>query len=215
MWPAMSGARLVVVRHGQTEWNVAGRIQGHGDSPLTELGIRQARAMAVRLAQESFDAVLSSDLGRARRTAELLVPDHIANIRWHPGLRERAFGIAEGSTYTQIANEHPQMFSREQETDPHYAPPGGESRQRHLDRVRQVFQDIAAEYAGQSVLVVTHGGVLSCVYRWLHGIPAAAPHPIDIPNVGYNRLAAAAGDWSVEVWGDVSHLAGLGVTVAE
>ncbi|MDX2218527.1 MAG: histidine phosphatase family protein [Burkholderiales bacterium] len=211
----MSGARLVVVRHGQTEWNVAGRIQGHGDSLLTALGIRQAEAMARRLAGESFDAILSSDLGRARHTAELLVPNRTANIRWHPGLRERAFGIAEGSTYTQIANEHPQMFSREQETDPDYAPPGGESRQQHLDRVRGVFHDIAAEHAGRTVLVVTHGGVLSCVYRWLHGIPAAAPHPIDIPNVGYNRLASVGGNWSVEVWGDVSHLAGLGVTIAE
>lgn len=208
-------ARLVVVRHGQTEWNVAGRIQGHGDSPLTELGIRQAKAMAVRLAAEGFDAILSSDLGRARHTATLLMPERAANIRWHPGLRERSFGVAEGSTYAQIADGHPEMFSREKETDPDYAPEGGESRRQHLERVQQAFMDIAAAHRGQRVLVVTHGGVLSCIYRWLHGIPAAAPHPIDIPNVGYNRLSTDGDTWSIEVWGDVSHLAGLGVTVAE
>lgn len=206
---------LVVVRHGQTEWNVAGRIQGHRDSPLTALGIRQARVMAQRLAGEYFDTILSSDLGRARHTAELLVPDRIANIRWNAGLRERAFGTAEGSTYAQIADCHPQMFSREKETDPHYAPEGGESRQQHLDRVQRAFQALAANHAGQRILVVTHGGVLSCIYRWLHGIPAAAPHPIEIPNVGYNRLSANGENWSIEVWGDVSHLSSLGVTVAE
>jgi 2,3-bisphosphoglycerate-dependent phosphoglycerate mutase len=206
---------FVVVRHGETEWNVAGRIQGQGDSPLTVLGIRQAQAMAARLAGEHFDAILSSDLGRTRHTAELLAPHRIANIRWHPGLRERSFGEAEGSSYAQIADRHPEMFSREKETDPHYAPAGGESRQQHLDRVRETLLSIADAHAGQRVLVVTHGGVLSCLYRWLHGISAAAPHPIDIPNVGYNRIAAEADDWQIEVWGDVSHLNGLGVTVAE
>lgn len=205
----------MVIRHGQTEWNVAGRIQGHGDSPLTALGVHQARAMAGRLASESFDAILFSDLGRARRTAELLVPHGVANIRFHEGLRERAFGIAEGGSYAQIAGQHPEMFSRERETDPHYAPDGGESRQQHLDRVRATFLGIADAHAGRRVLVVTHGGVLSCLYRWLHGIPAAAPHPIDIPNVGYNRLVTEAGDWRVEVWGDVAHLDGLDVTVTD
>jgi 2,3-bisphosphoglycerate-dependent phosphoglycerate mutase len=206
---------LILVRHGQTEWNVAGRIQGHGDSALTPLGILQAHAMAERLADERFDAIVSSDLGRARHTAQLLVPDRIANIRLHPGLRERAFGEAEGSTYAQIAGEHPEMFSRDKETDPHYAPAGGESRQQHLDRVRTTLTELAQDHQGSRVLVVTHGGVLSCVYRWLHGISAAAPHPIDIPNVGYNRIVEQEGAWSVDVWGDVAHLAGLGVTVAE
>ena len=206
---------LVLVRHGETEWNVAGRIQGHGDSPLTLLGIRQAEALSQRLREEQFDFIVSSDLGRARHTAELLVPDRNANIRWEKGLRERAFGEAEGSTYAQIAGKHPEMFSREKETDPHYAPTGGESRQAHLDRVRAMLISLAAQHEGSRILVVTHGGVLSCVYRWLHGIPAAAPHPIDIPNVGYNRIAVQAGDWAVEVWGDVSHLAGVSVTVAD
>lgn len=206
---------MVVVRHGQTEWNVAGRIQGHSDSPLTALGIRQAEALAARLVGEHFDHIFASDLGRARHTAELLVPNHIANIHWVPGLRERAFGVAEGSSYGQIAGQHPQMFSREKETDPDYAPEGGESRQQHLDRVRRTIREIASAHPGHRMLLVTHGGVLSCIYRWLHGVPAAAPHPIDIPNVGYNSIVEQGGDWSVEVWGDVSHLAGLDVTIAE
>lgn len=206
---------LILVRHGQTEWNVAGRIQGHRDSPLTALGERQALALAPRLAGESIDAVYASDLGRARRTAELLVPHRLANIRWHTGLRERAFGVAEGNTYAQIADEHPAMFSREQETDPHYAPEGGESRQQHLDRVRTTLESLAQAHAGGSLLIVTHGGVLSCVYRWLHGIPAAAPHPIDIPNVGYNRILFDGESWKVEVWGDTAHLDALAVTLGE
>lgn len=206
---------LILVRHGQTEWNVAGRIQGHRDSPLTALGERQASALAPRLTGEAIDHVISSDLGRARRTAELLVPHRVANIRWHPGLRERAFGVAEGNTYAQIADEHPAMFSREQETDPHYAPEGGESRQQHLDRVRTTLEALAREHAGARLLIVTHGGVLSCVYRWLHGIPAAAPHPIDIPNVGYNRIAFDGASWKVEVWGDTTHLDSLAVTLGE
>lgn len=206
---------LILVRHGQTEWNVAGRIQGHGDSPLTALGERQALALAPRLAREPIDHIYSSDLGRASHTARLLMPHRHANIRCHRGLRERAFGVAEGNTYAQIADEHPAMFSREQETDPHYAPAGGESRQQHLDRVRATLEALARDHAGSRLLLVTHGGVLSCVYRWLHGIPAAAPHPIDIPNVGYNRIVHDGTVWRVEVWGDTDHLDRLSVTLQE
>lgn len=206
---------LVLVRHGQTEWNVAGRIQGHGDSPLTALGVRQAEAMAQRLAGEHIDHIVSSDLGRALHTAAILATPLGLAIERHAGLRERGFGVAEGSSYAQISDEHPQMFSREKETDPHYAPEGGESRQQHLDRVRDTLRAISNIRSGQRVLVVAHGGVLSCVYRWLHGIPAAAPHPIDIPNAGYNLLRVDGEVWSSPVWGDVSHLDALEVTVRD
>jgi len=72
--------------------------------------------------------------------------------------------------------------------------------------VRESIHAIAAQHAGQRILLVTHGGVLGAIYRWLNNLSIASPHKIDIPNVGYNRISMVGDEWRVEVWGDVSHL---------
>lgn len=197
---------LVLIRHGETEWNRVGRIQGHSDSPLTSEGIVQAQAMAVRLESDPACALISSDLGRARQTAAIIGWRRKQSVQLDARLRERKFGVAEGQQYTRLNGEHPEMFSRERETNPNYAPPGGESRLEHFDRIQRALMALAEEYAGKRIILVTHGGVLSCVYRWLQGIPVAAPHPIEIPNVGYNVIEHASATWSIRVWGDVAHL---------
>lgn len=197
---------FVLVRHGETEWNRAGRIQGHSDSALTTEGIAQAQAMAWRLQKDPASAIISSDLGRARQTAAIIGWHRKLRVQIDERLRERKFGVAEGQHYARLDTEHPEMFSRERETNPDYTPPGGESRRQHFDRVQRALISLADVHAGKRIIVVTHGGVLSCVYRWLRGIAVAAPHPIEIPNVGYNVIEHADAMWSIRVWGDVSHL---------
>ena len=197
---------IVLIRHGETEWNRQGRIQGHSDSPLTPEGIAQAQAMAMRLKRDPACAIIASDLGRARQTASIIAWQRNGRVEVDERLRERKFGVAEGQNYARADNAHPEMFSRERETSPSYAPPGGESRQEHFDRVQRVMILLADRYAGRRIIVVTHGGVLSCVYRWLRGIPVAAPHPIEIPNVAFNLIEHADATWNVKVWGDVAHL---------
>jgi 2,3-bisphosphoglycerate-dependent phosphoglycerate mutase len=201
--------RFIVVRHGETQWNVEERIQGHGDSPLTDKGLAQAEAIAARLAQEPFDVLVASDLGRAMRTAQAIArrcgPDVIADAR----LRERSFGAGEGMTYAEVDRAWPDVFSRMRETDPDFVIPGGESRRQFHERVRDAFVALAREHVGRRVAVVAHGGVLAVLYRVIHDIPVARPHAVPISNASYNAVAFEADAWSLEAWDDVAHLPGV------
>jgi probable phosphoglycerate mutase len=198
--------RLIVVRHGETHWNLAARIQGHSDSALTAAGEAQAAAIARRLAGEKFDRLIASDLGRALQTAQAIAARTGHEITVDSRLRERNFGVAEGLTYGEIDVQYPDVFSRVRETDPNYVIPGGESRQQLYERVRNVFESLAREASGGCIAVVCHGGVLASLYRHVHGIPLPVPHPIPIPNASYNALWYDDGRWREETWGDTAHL---------
>lgn len=198
--------RFIVIRHGETDWNVASRIQGHSDSPLTAAGVAQAEAIARRLASERFDALVSSDLGRALATARIIAARTGHAIATDPGLRERNFGRGEGLTYGELDHEYPDVFSKVRETDPDYVIPGGESRRQLYERVRATFEALAEAHAGRRIAVVSHGGVLASLYRVIHGIGIATPHPIPIVNASFNALACEGGRWVVEAWGDIAHL---------
>ncbi len=197
---------FVLVRHGETEWNRAGRIQGHSDSPLTEEGIAQAEAIGGHLSAEQFDHLLASDLARAHHTATLIAAHVNLTITPHVGLRERGFGVAEGKTYDEIDRDHPEMFSRIRETDADYAAIGGETRRQFHTRVTATLNDLATTYAGRRILLVTHGGLLAAIYRWLNKLPIASPHQIEIPNGAYNRIVCLGSSWRIDVWAGVEHL---------
>jgi probable phosphoglycerate mutase len=198
---------LVLIRHGQTEWNREGRIQGHLDSALTPEGIAQAEACATRLATEPFDALYASDLPRTQHTAAILNCALHLTMNSRESLRERCFGIGEGLTYAEMDVRFPEVFSRARALDPDFAIEGGETRRQFHSRVRTALQGIASAHAGQRVLVVTHGGVLGVVYRWLNDLPIASAHTVEIPNVAYNRVRVADSQWQLEIWGDTAHLA--------
>ena len=198
--------RLVVVRHGETHWNVASRIQGHADSPLTAAGVAQAAAIAARLAAERFDRLLSSDLGRALATARAIAGRTGHAVVADARLRERNYGVAEGLTYGEIGVHYPEVFSRVRDTDPDYVVPGGESRRQLFERVRDAFESLAREHDGLRVAVVCHGGVLAALYRHVRSIPVSASQAIPIPNASYNALAFESGAWTVEAWADTAHL---------
>ncbi|HEY2627611.1 MAG TPA: histidine phosphatase family protein [Usitatibacter sp.] len=200
--------RVVVVRHGQTHWNVAARIQGHGDSGLTEEGISQAEAIGARLVNEPCDILISSDLGRAHETAKRISSRNGQPVHLDPRLRERAFGAGEGMSYAELDRAYPGAFLRTGTVDPDLCVPGGESRRQFHTRVRDAFEDIVARHAGRNVIVVAHGGVLTSLYRHIHGIPIETAHPIAISNASYNRMQHDAGRWSIEVWSDTTHLDG-------
>jgi probable phosphoglycerate mutase len=199
-------ARIVVVRHGETQWNVASRIQGHRDSPLTAVGESQASAIAARLSAEKLDRLVSSDLGRAWRTAEAIAARTGHRITADPRFRERNYGVAEGLTYAEISERYPDVFARVRDTDPDYVVPGGESRRQLFERVRDAFESVARDSEGLSVAVVCHGGVLAALYRHVHAIALGAQQAIAIPNASFNALVFDDGRWHVEAWGDTAHL---------
>lgn len=198
--------RFVLLRHGETRWNLEARIQGHEDSELTPAGIAQARALGLRMKDEAFDLLVASDLGRAMSTAE-----HIGAVTRHPvmpdaRLRERNYGECQGLTYGELNHQYPDLFSSVREVDPDFPVPGGETRREFHDRVKAAFASLAREHTGRRLVVVSHGGVLAMLYRVVHGIPIGTPHPIPIRNCSYNAVAWEGGAWRVEAWGDTVHL---------
>ncbi len=197
---------LILIRHGQTEWNREGRIQGHLDSALTAEGIAQAEACAQRLAGEQFHALYASDLLRVQHTAAILNGPLKLAVRSREDLRERCFGIGEGLTYAEMDAQYPEVFSRARALDPDFAIEGGETRRQFHTRVRGALTDIASAHPGERVLVVTHGGVLGVVYRWLNDLPIASAHTVEIPNVAYNRVVIDNQQWQLEIWADTAHL---------
>jgi probable phosphoglycerate mutase len=200
--------RFIVVRHGETRWNLEARIQGHGDSPLTDLGRVQAEAVARRLASESFDVLVSSDLGRALQTAQCIaaLTGHV--VRSDARFRERNFGSVEGLGYAELHERFPGAYSRHlQDTDPDFRVPEAETRREFYARIGASFEALAREEPGRRLAVVCHGGVLAALYRHVHRIPAAEIHSISIPNAAYNCVARDAAGWTIEAWADVAHLA--------
>jgi broad specificity phosphatase PhoE len=135
---------LLLVRHGETDWNAEGRLQGHTDQPLNDYGRRQARALADRLAGNDIAAIYTSDLSRARETAEILAERLALPVVTDPDLRERNWGNWEGLTGTERDRiEHV-----------------GEANEAHSERVLRGVLRIAAAHPDDRVVVVTHGGSL-------------------------------------------------------
>jgi 2,3-bisphosphoglycerate-dependent phosphoglycerate mutase len=134
--------QLLLVRHGETDWNAAGRLQGHTDRPLSDYGREQARRLADDLAGEEFDAIYASDLARARETAEIVGTQLNLPILLDPDLREKNWGSWEGLTSTErLAIDLV-----------------GESTEEHQRRMLDALGRIAAEHPDGRALVVTHGG---------------------------------------------------------
>ena len=118
---------LYFIRHGRTFWNEAGRFQGHLNSELNDIGLEQASALGQRFSDAGFDHVYSSDLGRARQTAEALTNPHSVSIVEETALRERCMGVFQGLTSAEIIRDHGASWDLFKDKDPDYRMPKGES----------------------------------------------------------------------------------------
>jgi probable phosphoglycerate mutase len=197
---------FLLLRHGETLWNRAGRLQGWQDSPLSDAGRAQAAALAARLADERVDVLIASDLGRTRDTAAPVAARLGLVVVTDAGLRERCYGELEGLTWPEIEASHPAAYARLLARDADYVVPGGESATRFRDRVVTTLERIAHAHAGTSIAVVTHGGVLGVVYRWAKDIPLELPREFAIPNGGVNRVRIERRRWSIDAWAETAHL---------
>jgi probable phosphoglycerate mutase len=203
---------ILLVRHGETLWNQQGRMQGQQDSPLTELGVRQARLLARRLKDVPFVALYSSDLGRAHRTAVSIADETGHEIVSDVRLRERNFGIFEGLTNAEIKQRYPDHHAIFSRRDPHFVMPGGESAVAFRDRCLACLAEIAARHAGEAAVVVAHGLVLDAVYRAAHGMQIEQPRGFPLLNCSINTFRYADGTWSALAMCDVTHLEASDVT---
>ena len=200
--------QLLVIRHGETAWNAEHRIQGHLDIPLSATGVRQAGRLAERLAGERVHAVYSSELARAWLTAEPLAERLGLAVIPEPRLRERSFGIFEGLTLDEIAVQHPEAFRLWRARDPAWAMDGGETGQQLIDRVLEALHDIAGRHRGETVALVTHGGVLDVAYRAARALDWDAPREHQMLNASINRVRVTFSPPALAMvdWGDVAHL---------
>lgn len=198
--------RLLVIRHGETDWNLASRIQGFTDIPLNDHGLWQAERLARALVDEGLDAIYASDLQRARDTAQAVAQATGLPLQLEQGLRERHFGRLEGHTQAEVAQRWPEESRRWRERDPSYGPDGGETLQAFYDRCTQTAERLARAHPGQTIALIAHGGVLDCFYRAANHVPLQAPRDWTIGNVGINRLLYSPEGFSLLNWADTRHL---------
>lgn len=195
---------LWLIRHGETDYNAQGRWQGQTDTPLNALGERQAKALALRLKDVAFDAVYSSDLSRALRTAALALPHH--TVIADPRLRELHFGRWEGLVWHQIP-EHERADLENWRSNPAgFMPPEGEHFSDMLARIAAWRADLPAQ---GRLAVVTHGGTLRALFFHLLGLPNSERRwGLALDNCSISRVQISSRTTTILAINDTSHLRG-------
>ena len=186
-------ATLLLARHGETDWNRAQRFQGHADPPLNDVGRAQARALADALVGESVSGVYTSDLRRARETAEIVARRLGLRVWALPALREVDVGEFTGLTLEEIDTRWPEARSRAETRG--YGWQHGETFEQMRGRVVAALQEIAALHAGDVVLVVGHGGTIRAALAHADGVDLVVHRRLVGPasNCAVYRLGAEAG----------------------
>ncbi len=204
--PTNTATRLCLVRHGETAWNAARRIQGQIDIELNATGLRQAAGAGRWLVSADIVALYSSDLKRAWATALAIGRALGLEPQAAPEMRERRYGAFEGLTYEEAKAKHPDGYAAFEGRNADYNFEHGESLKEMFARVTGKLQEIAARHPGQNVVVVLHGGVLDIINRFVRGNSLETPRDFLIPNAGLNWIAAVDGIWRIETWGETAHL---------
>jgi 2,3-bisphosphoglycerate-dependent phosphoglycerate mutase len=168
----MADTRICVTRHGETDWNIAGVLQGRLDVPLNDRGREQARELARRFAREGFTQVYTSPLARSRETAEIVasllgLPPPVC----HDGLQERNFGVIQGIPKAELAEANPALLREIVRRNPACEFEDGESLEECANRVLAAIIDIGVREPGARILVITHGWAMDVVTREVKGLP--------------------------------------------
>ncbi|HET9643022.1 MAG TPA: histidine phosphatase family protein [Burkholderiaceae bacterium] len=200
--------QLIVIRHGETDWNRELRFQGQVDVPINATGRVQAARLAEALTDEHVDALVCSDLLRTRQTAEPVAARLKLDLQPDPGWREQSFGELEGLRVADVERDRPEIWAQWSRHEEDHAVPGGESARHFHGRVMIALQRLA-QTPHRRVLVVTHGGVLDMLWRTARDLPLAGPRRCSIPNCGINRFHLEGERLSIMHWADDGHLCGL------
>ena len=201
--------RFLIVRHGETSWNVEGRIQGHSDVALSERGVLQAQALARRLATVSVDAAYSSDLVRASETAKIVLEGRETPLTEEELLRERYYGVFEGLTVEQRQERYPAMFIASIVKDLDFAPTGGESARETLRRMTSVMGELKRKHLDDTVLVVGHGGSLRSGVMALLELPPESTWKFVMANCSLTIIDTYEDNAVLRLYNDTSHLAAV------
>jgi probable phosphoglycerate mutase len=202
---------ILLIRHGETDWNVEKRLQGHCDIALNREGVRQAVALGRVLRDEPLDAIFASDLQRARDTAQGIADARGMTVQIDAGLRERCFGAFEGLIHSEISERYPADFAawKERRLDARYT--AGERQAETLREFAARALGSVSRLAGmvghRRIAVVTHGGVLDTLYRHAYDLGYEHPRNFPVLNGSINRLRWNGERFEVLSWADIAHLA--------
>lgn len=179
------GARLYLIRHGETDWNIQGRYQGQGDPPLNDTGRAQARALALRLRRSRLDLLYSSPLRRALDTAEVIAARFDIPVVVDARLMEIHLGEWQGRLTTEIAAAWPVEFRQWLAAPWSMSPPGGETLRQVQRRVSSALAEIAAGNRGRRVGVITHRIPIVLAAMYYLGAPRDSIHAAALPNAAW------------------------------
>ena len=201
--------QLILLRHGETDWNRELRFQGHVDVGLNAIGLEQAQRLARRLAGETAHRLYVSDLLRARQTAQPVAQELGLVPVSDTALREQSFGSVDGMRVDDIKAQHPLAWEGWLRFHEDFCMPEGESTRQFHARVMDAVHRMVAAHRDETLVVVTHGGVLDMIYRTARSLGLNGPRQSEIPNAGLNRVRVHDGGIDILAWADVAHLADL------
>ena len=198
------------MRHGETAWNSAGRIQGHTDIALSDKGAQQSRLVAERLTEITIDAAYSSDLRRSADTAREILGGRTVKLQTTPELREYNKGIFEGLTSDETSERYPELHAASAVKDLDFAPPGGESTRQTSTRMASFMAEVRKNHPDGTVLIVGHGGALRALFVALMELPLEANWRFLLANCGLSVVDTYPDNAVLRLYNDTSHLDGLG-----
>lgn len=178
--------KLIIIRHGATDWNIENRYQGHKDMPLNEVGRAQVLQLADQLANENVDVVYSSDLTRAIQTADLIFGQRGIPIYKTDRLRECNFGTWEGFTMEELKEKVPQEVAAFQADPINFVSPHGESRNQMARRVTKMIEEIVHTHPNKTIAIVTHDGPIAAIMTYVTGEGMTARNKYRIDNASYH-----------------------------
>lgn len=199
---------IYIVRHGETAENAAHVWQGQLDTELSPAGLRQAAAVARRLKDAPFSAVYSSDLKRARATAEAIAREHGLCVRLVPGLREIDVGRWQGLTYLEARARDPEVYARLMADPIRTRRPGGEAWDEFQRRVALAFHGIAAAHHGETICLVGHGGTIRALLAEALALSFDTTRRLALDNTGVTIIGGEDGAWRLRLFNDTHHIAG-------
>jgi broad specificity phosphatase PhoE len=179
---------LLLVRHGETDWNVQRRYQGKKDVPLNDAGRRQAALVAPRLARYTIDAAYASDLSRAWETAAIIGQALSIEVKPEPRLHEIGFGVIEGLTFDQAQARYPGVIPAWVSGE-NVTPAGGESRHDFAVRVEAFLDELKQAHRNETVLLVAHGGPIRQILRLTLHLPPEGQWYFQIDNASVSELS--------------------------
>jgi alpha-ribazole phosphatase len=202
--------RLILARHGQTDWNAQRRYQGQMDIPLNETGCQQAAALARCLADTDLDAIYASDLQRAKMTAQAIAQLHGQTVVPEPRLREMSFGVWHGLTFNEIQERETDKLTAWLADPMHVAPPEGETLAEVTARVQSALDDTLQAHPEGTVLWVAHGGVLRVLLSLALGLEPQGHWRFQISVASLAELWFYNSGVTLTRLNDTYHLGGLG-----